>query len=35
VESGDILMGVFWTRLGTPTGKAPSGTVEEIEHFRD
>jgi hypothetical protein len=27
----DILVGVFWTRLGTPTGKSPSGTVEEIE----
>jgi hypothetical protein len=21
---------VFWTRLGSPTGEAPSGTVEEI-----
>lgn len=29
----DILVGVFWTRIGTPTGKAPSGTIEEIrEH---
>ncbi len=27
----DILVGVFWTRLGTPTGRSPSGTVEEIE----
>ncbi|MBA53005.1 MAG: hypothetical protein CMK89_00985 [Pseudomonadales bacterium] len=27
----DILIGIFWTRLGTPTGKALSGTVEEIE----
>tara|TARA_R110000823_G_C15908179_1_gene497495 strand:+ start:771 stop:1685 length:915 start_codon:yes stop_codon:yes gene_type:complete len=27
----DLLVGVFWTRLGTPTGKAISGTVEEIE----
>ena len=27
----DLLVGVFWTRLGTPTGKSPSGTVEEIE----
>lgn len=27
----DLLVGVFWTRLGTPTGKAKSGTVEEIE----
>lgn len=29
----DLLVGVFWTRLGTPTGASPSGTVEEIrEH---
>lgn len=29
-----LLVAVFWTRLGTPTGKAPSGTVEEIhEHL--
>ena len=34
VESCDILIGTFWTRLGTPTGKAESGTVEEIEEFR-
>ncbi|MGE4442403.1 MAG: hypothetical protein AB7D27_13085 [Desulfomicrobium sp.] len=27
----DLLIGVFWTRLGTPTGEADSGTVEEIE----
>lgn len=27
----DLLIGVFWTRFGTPTGKSPSGTVEEIE----
>jgi hypothetical protein len=27
----DLLIGVFWTRLDTPTSKAPSGTVEEIE----
>ena len=27
----DLLIGVFWTRLGTPTGEAKSGTVEEIE----
>ncbi len=34
VENADILIGVFWTRLGTPTGRAISGTVEEIDHFR-
>ena len=27
----DLLVAVFWTRLGTDTGKAPSGTVEEIQ----
>lgn len=27
----DLLVGVFWTRLGTPTGKHASGTVEEIK----
>lgn len=29
----DALVGIFWTRLGTPTGKADSGTVEEINEF--
>lgn len=28
---GDLLVGVFWTRLGTPTPRYPSGSVEEIE----
>jgi len=29
----DLLVGIFWTRIGSPTGKAISGTVEEIhEH---
>ena len=27
----DVLVGVFWTRIGTPTGDYASGTVEEIE----
>lgn len=27
----DLLVGVFWTRIGTPTEKHSSGTVEEIE----
>ena len=27
----DLLVGVFWTRIGTPTGEYASGTVEEIE----
>jgi hypothetical protein len=28
----DLLVGIFWTRLGTPTSVSVSGTVEEIEH---
>ena len=35
VESGDILIGIFGYKLGTPTGKAQSGTIEEIEEFRE
>ncbi len=31
VDGSDIIVGVFWTRLGTPTGKADSGTAEEIQ----
>lgn len=31
LEHCDLLVGVFWTRLGTPTGDAESGTVEEIK----
>jgi hypothetical protein len=27
----DLLVGVFWTRIGTSTGEYESGTVEEIE----
>lgn len=31
LADADLLVAVFWTRLGSPTGKAASGTVEEIE----
>lgn len=31
VSTCDLLIGIFWTRLGTPTPEAESGTVEEIE----
>src|ERR1700683_1562412 len=31
VENCDLLLGIFWTRIGTPTGSADSGTLEEIE----
>jgi hypothetical protein len=30
VDYCDMAIGVFWTRLGTPTGMAESGTAEEI-----
>ena len=33
VQSSDILIGVFWTRIGSPTGVAESGSVEEIREF--
>ena len=29
--TNDLLVGVFWTRVGTPTDKYMSGSVEEIE----
>lgn len=31
LQHADLLIAVFWTRLGTPTGEAASGTIEEIE----
>lgn len=34
LEGCDLLIGIFWTRLGTPTGQAVSGTVEEINEHR-
>lgn len=33
VDVADALVGIFWTRLGTPTGEAESGTVEEVEQL--
>lgn len=33
VRDCDILIGSFWTRLGSPTGVEDSGTVEEIKLF--
>jgi len=35
VDVADILIGIFWTRLGTETGVAKSGTLEEVERFRE
>ncbi len=31
LEAADLLIGIFWTRIGTPTEEAISGTVEEIQ----
>jgi len=31
LDKCDLLVGVFWTRVGTPTNEFASGTVEEIE----
>lgn len=33
IDTADLLIAIFWTRLGSPTGKAQSGTVEEIQEF--
>ncbi|HFQ5433827.1 TPA: hypothetical protein ACGVBV_004335 [Vibrio vulnificus] len=31
VDHCDLLIGVFWTRIGSPTGVSDSGTLEEID----
>lgn len=31
VDQCDLLVGIFWGRIGTPTGVTDSGTLEEIE----
>lgn len=31
VDQADMVIGVFWTRLGTPTEVAASGTAEELD----
>jgi len=35
LEHCDLLVALFWTRLGSPTGDSRSGTVEEIEKHLD
>ena len=30
LDRADLLIGIFWTRFGAPTGSFPSGTVEEL-----
>lgn len=31
LRDSDLLVAIFWTRLGSPTGASVSGTVEEVE----
>jgi hypothetical protein len=33
VHECDLVVGMFWTKIGTNTGVAESGTVEEIDQF--
>ena len=33
VHDCDLLIGMFWTKIGSRTGDADSGTVEEVEQF--
>ncbi|SRR6266481_5390289 len=35
VSTCDIVVGIFWTKIGTHTGIAESGTIEEIAQFVD
>lgn len=34
VDDCDLLAGIFWSRVGSPTGVAESGTLEEIERAK-
>jgi hypothetical protein len=34
IRDADMLVGIFWTRLGAPTGEAESRTIDEIDRFR-
>lgn len=33
IERSDLLVAILWSKLGTPTPTAPSGTVDEIREF--
>ncbi len=33
IEKSDLLIAILWSKLGTPTPTAQSGTVEEIQEF--
>ena len=34
IQESDLLLAMFWSKLGTPTPTAPSGTVQEIREFQ-
>ncbi len=34
LADADLLIGIFWTRVGSDTGKAISGSIEEIDRHR-
>jgi hypothetical protein len=34
IRDADMLVAVFWTRLGAPAEEAESGTIDEIDRFR-
>jgi len=34
VDDADICIAVFWARLGSPSGVAASGTIEEMDRMR-
>jgi hypothetical protein len=33
IERADLLVAIFWTKIGSPTPTAASGTIEEIREF--
>lgn len=35
LADSDLLIGIFWTRVGSDTGKAISGSIEEIDRHRE
>jgi hypothetical protein len=35
LADADLLIGIFWTRVGSDTGKAISGSIEEIDRHRE
>jgi len=35
LDDADLLVGIFWSRIGTPTGDAPSGSVEELQRHME